>query len=507
MKHILYNDKFEVIGGKQYLEGVGGYDGTNPDEYNDIATVLPNMVEVTHDKLKSLRDNSKLVPGQQYRITDYMTTTNQAKTLSAEHQFDIIVTADTEDTLHEIARACLHEGDTYFSENGAKLEAWQIWYCLDNDTERFAWADGNTHGRGVIYRMIDEWNNDCPYDFKNMKFKNPFDTDDLNYYYTFNRCTSNGHEDMTVMLADTYDDVWTLYPKRQVTNNIISTAFDTENTKTHILNFIIFIEKANFDYDNDDYLVDDIVESFYNNKFSINCVNMIFENSSYNNIFGERCNTNRFKELCYSNTFGNNCYSNTFGNNCYSNTFGNNCYSNTFGNYCNRNTFGNYCNRNTFGNNCYSNTFGNNCYYNTFGNNCYSNTFGDNCYYNTFGDNCYSNTFGNNCTSNIFGNFCYSNTFGNYCNYNTFGDTNNTGGHYYRYFKLGEGTQSMLFKSTSNGSYHNCVQNYETSQYLQGKNNVIRLQVSLERNLSYEMKIAKNSKGEVKIYCEADLIA
>ena len=24
---------------------------------------------------------------------------------------------------------------------------------------------------GVIYRMIDEWNNDCPYDFKNIQFK------------------------------------------------------------------------------------------------------------------------------------------------------------------------------------------------------------------------------------------------------------------------------------------------------------------------------------------------
>ena len=26
-------------------------------------------------------------------------------------------------------------------------------------------------GHGVIYRMIDEWNNDCPYDFKNILFK------------------------------------------------------------------------------------------------------------------------------------------------------------------------------------------------------------------------------------------------------------------------------------------------------------------------------------------------
>lgn len=28
-----------------------------------------------------------------------------------------------------------------------------------------------TRPTGVIYRMIDEWNNDCPYDFKNILFK------------------------------------------------------------------------------------------------------------------------------------------------------------------------------------------------------------------------------------------------------------------------------------------------------------------------------------------------
>ena len=40
---------------------------------------------------------------------------------------------------------------------------------MDNDTNRFVWADDT--GRGVIYRMIDEYNNDCPYDFKNIQFK------------------------------------------------------------------------------------------------------------------------------------------------------------------------------------------------------------------------------------------------------------------------------------------------------------------------------------------------
>lgn len=59
----------------------------------------------------NLRDNGELIPGQQYRITDYVTTTTQSNTQSAGHQFDIIVTADDVNVLNENARACLHEFD------------------------------------------------------------------------------------------------------------------------------------------------------------------------------------------------------------------------------------------------------------------------------------------------------------------------------------------------------------------------------------------------------------
>jgi hypothetical protein len=38
---------------------------------------------------------------------------------------------------------------------------------LDNDSSRFAWAD-TENGEGVIYYMKDEFNNECPYDFKNI---------------------------------------------------------------------------------------------------------------------------------------------------------------------------------------------------------------------------------------------------------------------------------------------------------------------------------------------------
>lgn len=133
----------------------------------DLEKVLP----VTYESLVQLRDEERLLPGQWYRITDYVTTTTQADTQSADHPFDILVMASKPDLLLETAFAAVHEGDTYFQSS--KLEAWELNYCLDNDTDRFAWADPE-NGKGVVYRMKDEWANDLPYDFKNIMFKRSY---------------------------------------------------------------------------------------------------------------------------------------------------------------------------------------------------------------------------------------------------------------------------------------------------------------------------------------------
>jgi hypothetical protein len=63
-----------------------------------------SLTEITWAELKELRDNSNLVPGKQYRITDYITTVNsyaEPHARSANHQFDIIVIADSFNKLNE----------------------------------------------------------------------------------------------------------------------------------------------------------------------------------------------------------------------------------------------------------------------------------------------------------------------------------------------------------------------------------------------------------------------
>ena len=373
---------------------------------NDINEKLENItsttiIEITWSELKAKRDAGELTLGQLYRITDYQCTTTESNTRSAGHQFDIIVLALTNNTLSEQAWAALHSGDTYFANNN--LSAWKLWYCLDNDTTRFAWADNtSSNGRGVIYRMIDEFNNDIPYDFKNIQFKHPINPNSSSvYYYTFSNDT--GSTDHSLSISH-----WCF-------SNTIKECLISNKKR---LNHIVFV--------------------------------------------GYRCYYNFFNVGCKDNYFDSSCSNNFFSINCHDNSFGINCCDNFFGNDYVYNSSNSYCAHNSFGNSCSYNSFGSDCSYNSFGNDCSYIKFADN-----------------------------SSTSYKY--------------NYYKYNHFGDGCQYILFKGAEIASENDIVQNYNFAQGLQGTSDAY-LTVDGIRNRSYETKVARNSAGELKIYCEADLV-
>jgi hypothetical protein len=262
--------------GNETLKTINGYSlfGSGNISISTDGVISNNLlIEISYSELKNLRDSSILIPGQQYRITDYVTTTSQENTETAGYQFDIIVTALNEYKLCEEAHVIQNKFDGYF--DSCNLAAWKIWYCLDNDTNRFGWANKD-NGTGVIYRMIDEWGNDCPYDFKNIMFEGNYFTfsyeDDDNIILDASIVGNNG------FLLNDKNNIPGVY------NNVIKSYID-ENNKQH-LNINVFVRRK---------YCDDV--HFY----------------GYHN-----------------NVFGNNCYNNTFGNNCHNNTFGNNCSNNKF---------------------------------------------------------------------------------------------------------------------------------------------------------------------------------
>lgn len=216
---------------------------------------LKLVIPTTYLELKDLRDKGELIPGQQYRITDYVTSVISPRKLSARHPFDLIVTALDNKTLNPEAKAIHHEGDTYFVNQD--LSKWKIWYSLDPiipetmppyykinvgiggfsdkemvrnleyvgtldniennlvyvcDTIADEWfaviiknkectqyeVFYNGHPieniqitfrefyqpiTGTIYRMIDENNVDCPYDFKNVYHAYDYDNRELNFRF------------------------------------------------------------------------------------------------------------------------------------------------------------------------------------------------------------------------------------------------------------------------------------------------------------------------------------
>ena len=424
---------------------------------------INSLVPIKYIDLKKLRDNNQLVLGQQYRITDYITTTVQENTQSAEHPFDIIVTADDINVLNEKARAIHHEGDTYFLNSN--LNAWELKYCLDNDTERFAWANGE-NGKGVIYRMIDEFNNDCPYDFKNIKFRHPSDTETYQYYYyTF---------------TNLLDDIITDKSLTNICyNNIIKECPVEDGSYLYklMLNGNVFINTAE----------------------NSPCHTNIFDTYNRLNSFSSNCHSNTFGKNFHSNVFGSNCRSNLIGHYCFQNTFGDNCYSNTFGNECTGNTFGNYFRRNSLANYARSNVFGAECSFNRLENNASNNRFGNKCSNNSLENNCSKIILGNSCSSNIFDSGCnnirFATAFSTNEQYLNDNCSNN---------KFGCGC-SYIIIHTPEFTIKEPLSNLNIKQGIVGKSGK-SVQIQIATISEYETIIAKNSNGKIKQFNIADII-
>jgi len=474
--------------------------GADKAKLSNIALDVEQIkaVSITYSELKALRDAGNLVPGRQYRITDYHCTTTQADTMSADHQFDIIVVADTNSVLNENARACLHEGDTYFANSN--LEKWVLKYNIDNNAN---W--GKKGGKTLNYTNDNLGNftatvlneNDSTfagYPIKcitnieglNVTLFVQNDNSDAEHYYIDLSEVGIGIVDENIFgelqfvsssvdvpgsgvityLKDEkenecfYDFKNILFKRWKITECEKSSSLvgfysckNIEEITVDEEDFVWCYTFNKWDADNDCYVEGDssLLSMVFSNKLGYMSFNIVL-----------------FGNICYNNIFGNSCSENTFGNYCSSNTFGNVCLSNTFGNYCSSNTFGNDCSFNTFGNDCSFNTFGNYCGSNTFGNICYNNIFGNSCSENTFGNSCSSNTFGNVCLSNTFENYCYSNTFGNYCSSNTFG-TSSSVKNYVKNITLENGVSNTYINCTATTSSISYFQNVHVNSGINGK--------------------------------------
>lgn len=286
-------------------EGLIVFDTSQHRLYVAGETFCDDCENVTYSQLTTKISGNSLVEGRHYRITDYVTTTAKPNTQSAGHAFDLIVKATSPNKIDCRAMAIQHSTqqsvDFYFTNND--LSKWQIWYDVNNDSEKYDWADSST-GKGVIYRMIDEFGNDCPYDFKNIQFT---------------RKVSNG-------------------------------AYDPKGTATYVYTFAKYVSKQGF--------VDasiSTVDYIYSNIIKPECVtarNGVIQRLNDNVFFGTGCCENIISDGCYSNTFGESFKRNKLGEHCSENVFGTYCSGNVFGSGCTYNVIENYFVNSIFENGC-----------------------------------------------------------------------------------------------------------------------------------------------------------
>lgn len=432
-----------IKSGDTYLARIYNISLPTSQEVEDAAE---KMVSITWSDLKDKRDAGTLIAGQQYRITDYTCTTTWPNTQSAGHQFDIIVTADSTSKLNEQARAILHEGDTYFANS--KLEAWKLWYSLDNSMN-IGWSDSE-NGKGVIYRMIDEWNNDVPYDFKNIQF--------LRYKITNAKQQELvgkylGIQDINELgiIVDTSDSIWEYTFSELDENNVVSDASIKFNTC----------------YNN-------VIKTYIDHGMSYLANNVLILDNYYS------ISETSFDSECYDNSIVNGSY----------NKFYNSCYENI-----------------VYGGN---NIFNARCHYNILSVNCTNNIFGEACEYNSLGSNCSFNTLGESCEYNEFGSYCSDNTLGSSCSHITFGTTSLSYGTItkglFRYNTVEGGSNNIAFTGTNESTFEKQAQYYHIKAGVSSENSDYPYTIVPELGRNYETIIACNSSGQIIEYCEADLI-
>lgn len=515
----------------------------DPDEDTYSVTtydITDKAISTTYEAIKGMRDEGNLVKGATYRMTDYVTKINGTYDLStvgasgyvhvaksAEHPFDLLLYAIDESHLSEIAKATWHDGDSYFAD--AKVNAWDIRYCLDNDTTRFSWAD-TEDGKGVIYWMRDEWDNECGYDFKNVltvRYALTADSGSSDSGLEYNAETSPNRygSPYHVFLAlreymgtGTYNNPFAdAHYDFSVGANILGTVQMPTLDSTYLETF-----QADLYYTFDYYDVDGNHNDATLNNASHVCRNNKIERSGdpliqfvygQTNTFGLDCicfesngietagsiEDNVIKSGCAYSTFGSDCCRNSIGTNSYGNVFGSSFVGNSMASNCDENIFSVGCQRNNFFARSYSNVFEYSCVDNKFLHTVAHNYFGGYFYGNIICGQMSDNVFGNHCTYNTFGQSIYGNTFGDYLSVNTFGDTfmNNTVESHFSQNTFNGNNQSVAFYRAEGGG--------EVLYYNIGKG-VSNANLTLDLGRSYEQYIGYNSSGELVSWCPADLV-
>jgi hypothetical protein len=340
--------------------------------------------------------------------------------------------------------------------------------------------------------MKDDRGNECPYDFKNILFKNTNYSSNItedNYYYTFSYII-NG------ILLD-----------GSVEPDIKKYCYDNKIEK-YLENSVQGLNKNIFKNNKK-------TGKCIGNKLGLNCTSNIFEEDAHSNIFSIECDGNNLGPRATVNYFGANCDNNKLGSDSQYNKLDAQCKNNNFGDKFAQNTMGLGSSNNLIGNNCTNNIFGQFFLNNTIGKNLLGSTFaksvkgikiGSDCHTLHFGVQAQYNEVGDESRVVVFGDFAEYNKVGNDCRAIYIKDFSD-------YNKIPNYHRSIVLECNSFISFPDNAKEEKFRQYvkiLPGVNGISEeepLVLDIQKGKLYETKVALNSKEELVIYCDADLIS
>lgn len=431
---------------------------TKPSYTASEVGATAQTINKTWSELKAMRDGGTLVPGQWYRITDYVTTTMQVNTQSAGHAFDIIVRADDASTLNENAYAAKHAGDTYFANSN--LAAWRLRYCLDNinwsltpqvtctfTRNGSSWNNIQCIGTEEAYGGLTWYKWDFSaygeYIYSSYFYTQTLNNNETAYANSMGQWTNVGTIS-NVVTSSEYGKGTILWMKDEFNNEC---SYDFKN-----IQFKRWKVSDTF-YDGNDNLMRTGLNDSYFAQFELgskestallNALQFItsqqfiwaytFSSSAtnqtqtdysllpdkvYNNVICGTYNTlmnNVFYGTCYNNTIGFGFQYNTINSTCHDNNIGCNVEYNIIGSSFYNNEIADKFSWNGIGINFYENVIQNSFTYNKIGNYFHDNEIARGFYYNSTYQYVYSNFIQNDCSYNIFNKYFRMNHVGNSVN-------------------------------------------------------------------------------------------
>ena len=519
----------------KHLNGKTKQTNDNVDETKE--DVVDNILLMTYAEILNLKRNGLLDTSKRYRMIDYVTLTSQKNTQSGLHYFDLLLTPVSENELSREVKALPHEGDEYFKN--ADMNAWIIYYDIENNTEKYEWAD-LTNGKGVIYFMSDEFGNKASYDFKNIMFKRwavkgekkenailhgnidreteisyskEVEYEKSEFYYTFSTLRyGNQVLEPTESKAEHYTHLWVCditvepfkypfklsdrYGNDMCFGNVIFPARNKEGKLT--LNDNVFVGFPSYWERKEGGKATIKIADISYNILRGGCIgNTLCGNSTYD-IFYEDCQYNSLYGHCSSNWFKHKCNANTLIDGSSANEFGDNCSDNTLVKSSN-NSFGNSCSgnvlkesiANTFNSACAENKL-DLCRYNVFGLGCSRNDmYGSK--NNVFGTLCSKNRMADNCSSNVMGNCCIENEFGTNCVNNDFHSN-------VSFIYLEKDNSYNTFMGNNNFiNMHGGIQNLTVNQHIGGTSKEKPLKREIEPAVAYKQEMRINKEGVIEI--------